>query len=98
MSYLTACQPGWLAVFGNVDGSGFSTEPIACWLSLTLNTPGNGTSGSPEVRPICALGSEVCDATRAANYIGVVGPGSATAAERLYTAWRANRDSEQRSA
>jgi hypothetical protein len=70
MSYLTACQPGWLAVFENVNGGGYSTEPVACWLLRE-----DGRASDPLVHPMCALGSEVCDATKAANYLGVVGPG-----------------------
>ncbi len=86
MSYLTTCQPGWFAVFEDGDG-GFSTEPVACWL-LTA-APGN-----QEVRPICALGGDICDATQAANYLGVVGPGIKP--ETLVSAARRSR--EQRSA
>lgn len=87
MSDLTVCQPGWFAVFNDVNGSGFSTEPIACWLLVAA-------SGNTEVRPICALGGDVCDATLAANYIGVVGPGIKP--ETLVEAARASR--AQRSA
>jgi hypothetical protein len=70
MSNLTVCQPGWLAVFEEIGAeNGFFTEPVACWLAI--NAP-----GLHEVRPICALGGDVCDATEADNYVGVVGPGS----------------------
>lgn len=66
MSQLTACQPGWLAVFENPnDSAGFVTEPIACWMM----------ADDEDVRPICALGGDVCDASQAKNYLGVVGPG-----------------------
>jgi hypothetical protein len=82
MSYLTACQPGWSAVFANVNDDGFSTEPIACW--LLRDAPGN-----PEVRPICALGGDVCDASEAENYLGVAGPG--VKPEAVYEATRAAR-------
>lgn len=68
MSNLIVCQPGWVAVFKQVDGDGYTTEPIACWL-LTL-----APHQEPEVHPVCALGGDVCDATLAGNYLGVVGP------------------------
>lgn len=74
MSQLTSCQPGWFAVFENPDGDGFSTEPIACWIVA---------SDDEDVRPICALGGDVCDASQAKNYLGVVGPGSGNAT-KLY--------------
>jgi hypothetical protein len=66
---LTVCQPGWLAVFQQLNGVGFFTEPIACW--FLVQAPHQDV----EVHPICALGGDVCDATLANNYIGVVGPG-----------------------
>ena len=81
MSNLTTCQPGWLAVF--TDGDGFFTEPVACWRVDT---------DYEDVRPICALGGDICDATKAKNYIGVVAPGGdpkklvAAAQERTPTA------------
>lgn len=68
MSNLIACQPGWVAVFRQVDGDGYTTEPIACWLLL-------GTQHQPEIRPVCALGGDICDATLAVNYLGALGPG-----------------------
>jgi len=68
MSNLIACQPGWAAVFGQIDGDGYTTEPIACWIVTIVNT-------IEEVHPICALGGDVCDATIVDNYVGVVGPG-----------------------
>lgn len=68
MNNLIACQPGWVAVFQQVDGDGYTTEPIACWLLV------EAPHQSPEVHPVCALGSDVCDATLADNYLGVVGP------------------------
>lgn len=85
MSYLTACQPGWFAVFTDVEGDGFSTEPVACWL---LRQEGVGP-GDQSVRPVCALGGDVCDATLAENYLGVVGPD--TKPEVLVEAARASR-------
>jgi len=69
MSNLIACQPGWVAVFHQIDGDGFSVEPIACWLLH------EAPHQSAEVHPMCALGGDVCDATQADNYVGVVGPG-----------------------
>jgi len=69
MSNLVTCQPGWLAVFEEINAAdGFFTEPIACW-QLSEG------EYAAEVRPICALGGDVCDASDVANYIGVVGPG-----------------------
>lgn len=69
MSYMTACQPGWLAVFADANSTdGFSTEPIACWLLESKD-------GEPTVKPICAMGRDMCDATVAANYVGVAAPG-----------------------
>jgi hypothetical protein len=68
MSNLIACQPGWVAVFGQIDGDGYMTEPVACWLAVVVNA-------ISEIHPVCALGSDVCDATTADNYLGVVGPG-----------------------
>lgn len=68
MSYLTACQPGWSAVFAQVDGDGFALEPIACWLLV------EAPHQRPEVRPVCAMGGDVCDASQADNYVGVIGP------------------------
>lgn len=71
MSNLIACQPGWVAVFRQIDGGGgYTTEPIACWLLV------DAPHQPAEVRPVCALGGDVCDATQADNYLGVVGPGS----------------------
>jgi hypothetical protein len=78
MSQLTACQPGWLAIFENAHGDGFSTEPIACWLL---------SNDDEDVRPICALGGDMTDASQAKNFIGVAGPG--TAAKAVYEAMRA---------
>lgn len=69
MSNLITCQPGWVAVFGQIDGDGYTTEPIACWHTVLVNTV-------EEVHPICAMGGDVCDATTVDNYLGVVGPGS----------------------
>jgi hypothetical protein len=70
MSNLVACQPGWLVVFEEIDAvDGFFTEPIACWQLA------EGPCLTAEVRPICALGGDVCDASDVANYVGVVGPG-----------------------
>jgi hypothetical protein len=68
MSNLIACQPGWVAVFKQLDGDGYTTEPIACWLLV------EAPHQDGEVRPICALGGDVCDATLAKSYVGVVGP------------------------
>jgi hypothetical protein len=76
MSYLTACQPGWLAVFENVNGGGFSTEPIACWLYAD--------GEEPSVRPVCSMGRHMCDATLAGNFLGVAAPG--TTPDAIYTA------------
>lgn len=70
MFALAVCQPGWLAVFTAVNGKGFVTEPVACWFLC------HADSLSPSVRPVCALGGEVCDATITSNYLGVVGPGT----------------------
>ena len=70
MNNLVACQPGWLAVFEQTDGDGYATEPVACW--LYVETPHRTAE---DVRPVCALGGDICDASQAANYIGVVGPG-----------------------
>lgn len=69
MGDLTACQPGWFALFARVDDETGDPdeEPIACWLLLK---PGH----EPLIRPICALGGEMCDATLAGNFIGVIGP------------------------
>ncbi len=69
MSNLTACQPGWVAVFLQVDGNGYTTEPVACWLLRE-----DGKASDPDVHPICALGGDVCDAKLVANYIGVIPP------------------------
>lgn len=69
MNNLIACQPGWIAVFHDADGEGYETEPVACWNSVYVNA-------QTEVHPMCALGGDICDATLATNYIGVVGPGS----------------------
>ena len=90
MSDLVVCQPGWFAVFENVDGDGFSTEPIACWLRV----PASG------VHPVCALGSDVCDATTAANYVGVIGPSNKTEvlAEALVMSARKSREDDKRNA
>ena len=90
MSELVACQPGWLAVFEHSNGNGFETEPIACWLRIAAHGP------SAEVRPICAMGSEIGDATLADNYVGVVGPGGDP--KKLYEAVRAARERDKRSA
>jgi hypothetical protein len=90
MSNLVACQPGWLAVFGQIDGDGYATEPVACWLLV------EAPHVTSEVRPICALGGEVCDATTAENYIGVVGPGGDP--KRLVEATRATRHQESATA
>lgn len=95
MSYLTTCQPGWLAVFEDVTGNGFTTEPIACWLNAV---------GS--VHPICALGGDIVDATLADNYVGVVGPSDPYVerldagdqrrrATALYESWRTSRRSDK---
>lgn len=89
MSDLVTCQPGWLAVFEAVGAHGFTTEPIACWVLMT-------TIGEPVVHPICALGGDICDATQAANFVGVVGPNGDP--KRLYEAWRTSRDEDKRSA
>jgi len=78
MSYLTACQPGWLAVFANPNGDGFSTEPIACWMA-----------SNEDVKPVCALGGDVCDASTVENFVGVVAPNGNAAV--LYAAWRAKK-------
>lgn len=71
MNQLIVCQPGWQAVFKQANGDGVYAEPIACWLLINENH-GNR---EPEVRPICAMGGDICDATVAPNYVGVVGPG-----------------------
>ncbi len=70
-SSLAPCQPGWLVVFQQVDGDGYTTEPIACWLLVPVTY-----SPFIEVHPVCALGGDVCDATDAKNYVGVAAPGS----------------------
>ena len=91
MSNLTACEPGWVAVFAMSDANDdFELEPIACWLHV------DAPHGMGEVRPICALGGEVCDATQAANYVGVIGPIDAVskAALKLVTAYHESRKSE----
>ena len=82
MSNLIACQPGWVAVFHQIDGDGFTVEPVACWMSTTVNT-------RTEVHPVCALGGDVCDATQADNYVGVIGPGQhqAQQAKQLVAAY-----------
>lgn len=84
MSNLIACQPGWVAVFKQIDGDKCTTEPIACWLLV------EAPHQHPEVRPVCALGGDVCDATQADNYVGVIGPGpnQSTEAMKLVEAHR----------
>lgn len=67
MSQLTVCQPGWAAVFQKPDEAGYVTEPIACWML--------GDEEDDDVRPICALGGSMSDATQAANFLGVLAPG-----------------------
>lgn len=70
----TACQVGWLAVFEDpAEPDGYFTEAVACWVSTD---EGDADLDGPIVRPICALGGDVCDATLAGNYLGVVSPGS----------------------
>jgi hypothetical protein len=86
MSNLIACQPGWVAVFGALDGSGWYTEPVACWLAV------HAPHQEVTVHPICALGGDVCDATLAANYIGVLGPGGDP--KLLVMAYNESRKSE----
>jgi len=85
MSNLIACQPGWVAVFHQVDGDGYTTEPIACWMATIVNT-------IEEVHPVCALGGDVCDATIAANYLGVLGPGGDP--KKLVEAYHKSRKTE----
>lgn len=80
MSNLITCQPGWVAVFRQIDSDGYTTEPVACW--LLIETPYQ----HGEVHPVCALGGDVCDATQADNYLGVVGPGGD--ARKLVEAYR----------
>lgn len=84
MSNLIACQPGWVAVFAQTDGDGYYTEPVACWLYV------EAPHGADVVRPMCALGGDICAASLADNYVGVIGPVSdvSTHARTLLKAWR----------
>lgn len=83
MSNVIACQPGWVAVFQQTDGDGYTTEPIAGWLLV------EAPHQQPELRPLCPLGSDICDATQVEEYIGVVGPGGDC--RKLVEAFRKNK-------
>lgn len=90
MSNLIACQQGWSAVFAQLDGDGFTLEPVACWLYV------DASHNMGDVRPVCALGGDVCDATQADNYVGVIGPGSdSTTAHNARTLVAAYRESRK---
>lgn len=90
MNNLITCQPGWVAVFKQVDGDGYTTEPVACWLLV------EAPHQPAEVRPVCALGGDVCDATLAGNYVGVVGPNryQEEVAKQLVAAYRASNTNQ----
>lgn len=57
----------WRAVFLLEDGA-LGTEPVACWLLVDHD-------GDQHLHPAVPMGVEVCDATYAGNYLGVVPPG-----------------------
>lgn len=77
---MTSCDSGWRAVFAPAPGSDAAyTEPVACWLLVEHD-------GETHVHPACALGADVCDATLAANYLGVIAPGDETGANDLWLA------------
>lgn len=86
MGDLTVCQPGWLALFARVDDEFADPveEPIACWLLIARGE-------EPAVHPICALGGEMCDATLAGNFIGVIAPHDAHTRRAIMERWRAER-------
>jgi hypothetical protein len=73
-----------LAVFEEINAEdGYFTEPVACWLHVEAPH----TTG--DVRPICALGGDVCDASEVHNYIGVAAPGGDP--KKLVAAWLESR-------